>query len=100
MNFPYEFRIASRYLRAKRKQVFISVITFISILGFMVGVATLIVVLAVMKGLEGDLLEKILCANSHLSITSYDSPIENYNELVAKVKSVDGVVAASPYIEK
>lgn len=97
---PYEFIIAFRYLRAKRKQVFISVITFISILGFMLGVATLIVVLAVMKGLEADLLDKILCANSHLSITRYDVPIDNYPDLVKKVERVEGVIAASPYIEK
>ena len=61
----FELFIASRYLRAKRKQAFISVITLISIVGVMMGVMSLIVVLSVMNGFREDLMSKILGVNSH-----------------------------------
>ena len=63
---PYEFFISRRYMRAKRKQVFVSIITFISIFGIFLGVAALIIVLAVMNGFEEDLRTKILGIKSHI----------------------------------
>src|SRR5665811_1667371 len=65
---PYELFISKRYLKAKRKQVFVSIITFISIFGIFLGVAALIIVLAVMNGFEEDLRNKILGVNSHICI--------------------------------
>jgi lipoprotein-releasing system permease protein len=97
MNF--EWMIAVRYLRARRRQVFISVITLISILGVMVGVAALIVVLGVMVGAQEDIKEKILGANSHLTVLSYHDRIDNYKDAVKKIEQVPEVVAASPYLE-
>jgi len=97
MNF--EWMIALRYLAARRRQLFISVITLISILGVMVGVAALIVVMGVMNGAQQDIQEKILGANSHLTVLSYHGKIENYPEVVKKVESAPEVVAASPYLE-
>jgi len=95
----YEWIIALRYLRARRRQVFISVITLVSILGVMVGVAALIVVISVMVGAQEDIKEKILGANSHLTVLSYHGRMENYQELVKAIEQVPEVVAASPYLE-
>ena len=68
----YEFFIGLRYLRSKRRQTFISVIGLISILGVFMGVMALNVVLAVMRGFEEELRDKILGVNSHLVVLSYD----------------------------
>ncbi len=95
----YEWMIALRYLRARRRQVFISVITLISILGVMVGVAALIVVLSVMVGAQEDIQEKILGANSHLTVLSYHGRMEKYDELTKQIEQTPEVVAASPYLE-
>lgn len=95
----YEWMIALRYLRARRRQIFISVITLISILGVMVGVAALIVVISVMVGAQEDIKEKILGANSHLTVLSYQGRIENYSEVMKRIKEIPEVVAASPYLE-
>jgi len=95
----YEWMIALRYLRARRRQIFISVITLISILGVMVGVAALIVVISVMVGAQEDIKEKILGANSHLTVLSYQGRLENYQDAVKKIEEIPEVVAASPYIE-
>jgi len=95
----YEWMIALRYLRARRRQVFISVISLISILGVVVGVAALIVVMGVMDGAQEDIKEKILGANSHLTVLSYHGRIEDYKEAAEKIGQVPEVVAASPYLE-
>ena len=95
----YEWLIALRYLRARRRQVFISVITLISILGVMVGVAALIVVIGVMSGAQEDIKEKILGANSHLTVLSYHGRMDDYADAVGKIEKVPEVVAASPYLE-
>ena len=95
----YEWMIALRYLRARRRQVFISVITLISILGVMVGVMALIIVLSVMNGAIEDVKSKILGANSHLTVLSYQGRISDYEKVIKEINSVPGVVSASPYIE-
>ena len=75
----YEFFISKRYMRAKRKQVFVSIITLISIFGIFLGVAALIIVLAVMNGFEEDLRTKILGIRSHIEVTtSLSAPMKDY----------------------
>jgi len=95
---PYELFIGLRYLKAKRKQTFISIITFISVAGVMVGVMALIVVLAVMTGFQEDLRDKILGTNSHIVITKYGQGITGFNEVAKNIQSVPDVVAATPFI--
>jgi len=94
----YEFFINLRYLRAKRKQVFVSIITFISIAGIFLGVAALIIVLAVMNGFETDLRDKILGINSHIVLMEYQGVMKNYPEVKRQVQAVPGVVATTPFI--
>lgn len=86
-------------MRAKRKQVFVSIITFISILGIFLGVAALIIVLAVMNGFEEDLRQKILGIRSHIEVTSAMSgPMTNYATIRKEIDDVPGVVASTPFI--
>ena len=94
----YEFFIGLRYLWSKRRQKFISVIGFISILGVIMGVMALNVVLAVMRGFEEELRDKILGVNSHVVVLSYDGPIKDYQKLRNEVLGIPGVVGASPFI--
>ena len=97
-NIPYEIFISLRYLKAKRKQTFISVISFISISGVAIGVMALIIVLGVMTGFSDDLRNKILGAKSHLVIYQRGMGIPNYREIIQEVEAMDGVVAATPAI--
>jgi lipoprotein-releasing system permease protein len=94
----YEFFVSLRYLRAKRKQVFVSVITFISIAGIFLGVAALIIVLAVMNGFETDLRNKILGINSHIVLMEYNGPMKQYPQVIKNIGNVPGVVATTPFI--
>jgi lipoprotein-releasing system permease protein len=94
----FETFFSGRYLKAKRKQGFISIITGISILGIMIGVMALIVVLAVMNGFREDLLKKILGVSSHLLILSHKGGITNTEAVMEKALEVEGVVAATPFI--
>ncbi|HSR12920.1 MAG TPA: lipoprotein-releasing ABC transporter permease subunit [Thermodesulfobacteriota bacterium] len=94
----YELFISLRYLRAKRKQIFISVITFLSMAGVALGVTALVVVLSVMRGFEDDLKTKILGTNAHLVVQQHGGPIRDYREVTDKIKGLDGVVAATPFI--
>lgn len=95
---PYELFISLRYLRAKRKQVFVSIITLISTAGIFLGVAALIIVLAVMNGFEADLRSKILGINSHIVLMEFRSTMRNYGEVIEKIEGTAGVVAATPFI--
>ena len=98
MALPYEVLIGLRYLKAKRKETFISIITFISIAGVMVGVMALIVVLAVMTGFQEDLRDKILGTNSHIVITQYGQGMGDFEEVARKSLENPDVVAATPFI--
>jgi lipoprotein-releasing system permease protein len=98
LRLPVEFYIARKYLLAKRKQTFISIITFISIGGVTVGVTALIIVLAVMSGFERELKDRILGSTAHAHVTSLNGSIEKPFAAAEKVRKVEGVVAASPYI--
>lgn len=95
---PFELFIGLRYLKAKRKSTFISLITLISVAGVALGVMALIIVLAVMTGFEEDLKDKILGTNAHIVVLNSLGPMENYPEVMGKLKKMPGVVAATPFI--
>lgn len=95
---PFELFISLRYLKAKRKQTFISIITLISVGGVMLGVTALIVVLSVMSGFQEDMKSKILGVNSHVVMMRYEGGVTNYMYLAEQVDKVPGVVAATPFI--
>jgi lipoprotein-releasing system permease protein len=95
---PFELLIGLRYLKAKRKSTFISLITLISVAGVALGVMALIIVLAVMTGFEEDLKDKILGTNAHIVVLNGTGAMENYQSLLRKVEGIDGVVAATPFI--
>lgn len=96
---PFEWMLAGRYLRARRKEGFISVIAGFSFLGIMLGVATLIIVMAVMNGFRKDLFAKIMGLNGHVIVTRVGAPFEDHADLAAKVKQIPGVKSAIPLIE-
>ncbi len=98
MNYPYTLFIGLRYLKAKRKQTFISVITFISILGITVGVTALIVVLSVMTGFEEDLKRKILGINAHIVVMEFGGNMADYRKVGEVIRGVEGVVGVTPFI--
>ena len=95
---PFELLIGLRYLKAKRKSTFISIITFISTAGVALGVMALIIVLAVMTGFEEDLKEKILGTNAHVVVIHNGTPMEEYRQTMEKLTSMPGVTAATPFI--
>jgi len=94
----FELFISLRYLRARRKQVFVSIITFISMVGIFLGVAALIIVLAVMNGFETDLRDKILGINSHIVLMEHSGVMGNYRKIMKDCAHVDGVIAVAPFI--
>lgn len=99
MNLSYELFIGLRYLKAKRKQTFISLITMISMAGVAVGVWALIVVLSVMTGFEEDLRNKILGTNSHIVIIDRgEGAIKDYKNIIPKIEKVKHVISATPFI--
>ncbi|HTY25197.1 MAG TPA: lipoprotein-releasing ABC transporter permease subunit [Desulfomonilaceae bacterium] len=99
MNLPFEIVIGLRYLKAKRKQAFISVISAFSVLGVMLGVMTLIIVLGVMNGFERDLKEKILGTVSHLVVMSHSNrSVTGWSSLMGRIEDFNGVKATTPYI--
>jgi len=94
----YELYISLRYLKAKRKQVFISIITLLSMAGVALGVMALIIVLSVMSGFEEDLKKKILGTNAHLVVLQQGGALRDYPEILKKVEETKGVAAATPFI--
>jgi lipoprotein-releasing system permease protein len=98
MTLPFECFIALRYLRAKRKQAFISVITLISVIGVAIGVMALFLVLGVMTGFTDDLRDKILGTNSHIVISRFGAGFDDYTEIAARVSGVADVAAATPFM--
>jgi len=96
---PFEWMLSLRYLRARRKEGFISVIAGFSFLGIMLGVATLIIVMAVMNGFRKELLDKILGLNGHLLIQPLESPLTDWDEVAARISGVAGVRLAAPIVE-
>jgi lipoprotein-releasing system permease protein len=94
----YELFIGLRYLRARRRETFISLITIISVLGVMIGVMTLNVVMAVMTGFEETLRDRLLGINAHVALVKSGDQLREYENLLELVRKTKGVVAASPSI--
>ncbi|MCH9807454.1 MAG: lipoprotein-releasing ABC transporter permease subunit [Alphaproteobacteria bacterium] len=96
---PFEWMLALRYLRARRKEGFISVIAGFSFVGIMLGVATLIIVMAVMNGFRNDLFSKILGLNGHVVVLKIGEPFKDYDAIAKRIEQVPGVQHALPLIE-
>jgi len=96
---PFEWLLSLRYLRARRQEGFISVNAAFSFLGIMLGVATLIIVMAVMNGFRKELLDKILGLNGHLLIQPMESPLTDWDEVAERVGQVPGIRLAAPIVE-
>jgi lipoprotein-releasing system permease protein len=97
MNLPFELQIALRYLLAKRRQVFISVITLVSTLGVTVGVMALVIALAFMTGLQQELRDRILGSTAHVYVWKRGG-ITDYHADIARLKTVRGVLGGAPAI--
>ena len=95
----FEWMLAGRYLRTRRREGFVSVIAGFSFLGIMLGVATLIVVLSVMNGFRKELLDKIVGINGHIFVAPLESPLTDYPEVAARIAAVPGVKRAIPLVE-
>jgi lipoprotein-releasing system permease protein len=94
---PFELQVALRYLLAKRRQVFISVISLVSTLGVTVGVMALIVALALMTGLQGELQDRILGSSAHVFVYKTKG-IDDYHAEIAKLRALPGVIGAAPTV--
>jgi len=97
MNLPFELHVALRYLLARRKQAFISVISAISTLGVVVGVMALVIALALMTGLQGELRDRILGSTAHVYVYA-SGGIRDYREDVARLRKVPHVTGAAPMV--
>lgn len=95
----YEWMIALRYMVPNKKQIFTSVISIISLIGILVGVWALIVVMSVMNGFRGELLDRILGVNGHLIVQAVDSDFSDYETLIPKLDRVEGVKFVLPVVE-
>jgi lipoprotein-releasing system permease protein len=95
----FEWMLAGRYLRTRRREGFVSVIAGFSFLGIMLGVATLIVVLSVMNGFRKELLDKIVGINGHIFVAPIETPLTDYDEVTRRITAVPGVKRALPIIE-
>lgn len=97
---PVERMLATRYMRARRAEGFISVIAWFSLAGITLGVATLIIVMSVMNGFRAELVDRILGLNGHVAIYSTEgNGIKNYDDLALSMTEMPGVIAVTPQIE-
>jgi lipoprotein-releasing system permease protein len=96
---PFERLVAMRYLRARRKEGFISVIAGFSLLGIALGVATLIIVMSVMNGFRHELLGRILGLNGHLTMEAYQGPLPDYDRLTDELRKLPMVKMADPLVQ-
>jgi lipoprotein-releasing system permease protein len=96
---PFEWMLSGRYLRARRREGFISVIAGFSFLGIMLGVATLIIVMAVMNGFRKELLDKILGLNGHLLVQPLESPLTDWKDVAERISQVPGIRLAAPVVD-
>jgi len=96
----FEWLIASRYLRSRRKETFISVIAGLSFLGILLGVATLIIVMAVMNGFRTELLDRILGVNGHFIVQPIDgASFQDFDAMAERIEGIENVVRAVPFLE-
>ena len=96
---PFERMVALRYLRARRQEGTVSVIAGFSFIGIMLGVATLIIVMAVMNGFRTELVSRILGINGHMIVQPVDQPLSDYADLATRFSAVEGVKMALPLVE-
>ncbi|MBI1272782.1 MAG: lipoprotein-releasing ABC transporter permease subunit [Alphaproteobacteria bacterium] len=96
---PFECKVAMRYLRAKRQEGFISVITWFSLLGIALGVATLIIVMAVMNGFRQELFERVLGLNGHMNVYAMQGQMTDYDAQAVRLRGLEGVAAVMPSID-
>ena len=96
---PFEWMLARRYLGSRRKETFISVISVISFVGIMLGVATLIIVMAVMNGFRTELLDRILGINGHIIVQPAHSELTDYEAVRDRIIRVPDVINAFPLVE-
>src|SRR5215470_12433163 len=96
---PFEWMLSARYLRARRKEGFVSVIAGFSFLGIMLGVATLIIVMAVMNGFRKELLDKILGLNGHVLVQPLESPLTDWKDVTERISQLEGVRLAAPVVD-
>lgn len=98
-HWSYELFIALRYLRSKRRNRFVSIITYISVSGVLVGVAALVIVLSLFNGFESEVRERIIGQRAHINVYSiFSRPIIGYDTLVDRIMALDHVVSAAPYV--
>jgi lipoprotein-releasing system permease protein len=96
---PFEWMIALRYLRARRQESFVSVISGFSLVGIALGVATLIIVMAVMNGFRHELLSRILGLNGHLTVQASIGTLTNFDAMAARVRAVKSVTRVAPIVD-
>jgi len=96
---PFEWMLSARYLRGRRKDGIISVIAGFSFLGILLGVATLIIVMAVMNGFRKELLNKILGLNGHILVQPRELPLTDWKDVAARISGVPGVRFAAPVVD-
>ncbi|MGZ5928457.1 MAG: lipoprotein-releasing ABC transporter permease subunit [Rhizomicrobium sp.] len=96
---PFEWMIALRYLRAKRQESFVSVISGFSLVGIALGVATLIIVMSVMNGFRHELLKSILGLNGHVTVQAEGGPLPDFDALTRRLRAVPGVTRAAPVVD-
>ena len=94
----YEWFIASRYLKSRRKQAFISIISIISVSGVTLGIAAVIIVISTLEGVGHEFKEKFLVNEAHVTVQSAHGHFPNYQEKIEQIEGIEGVVAASPVI--
>src|SRR5690606_19714241 len=95
----FEWLLAMRYLRSRRREGIVSVIAIISFLGIMLGVATLIIVMSVMNGFRTELLSRILGLNGHMFVRGVTSYVTDFDAVSAKIETLPGIVSATPLVE-
>ena len=95
----FEWTVAGRYLRARRQQGFVSVIAGFSFVGIALGVATLIIVMAVMNGFRHELLGRILGVNGHVTVYGFGGRLDNFDPLADELRAIEGVVWATPLVD-
>src|ERR1700748_1723325 len=95
----FEWMLSARYLRARRQERFISVTAGFSLLGIMLGVATLIIVMAVMNGFRKELLDKILGLNGHILVQPLESPLTDWKDVADRISQVQGIRLAAPVVD-
>ncbi|MDX2222923.1 MAG: lipoprotein-releasing ABC transporter permease subunit [Rhodospirillaceae bacterium] len=96
---PFERMMAARYLRSRRREGFVSVIAGFSFVGIALGVATLIIVMAVMNGFRQDMMSRILGVNGHIDVAAVTMAIGDFDELRRQLRDIPGVVSAVPLIQ-